>query len=670
MSFLMDVKLICMLSCIICVVNTELTKELKKQIVEGLAKGSDIVHDLTKYRDDQVFNTIHKMSNFLGHVNGFVSFLKNYDPKTDKDDLTRMKTTFVSASEKLKEIRGPRKMGPFLRKVFFEIRTTEFSFNLLNNFLNKIERLSCTNKTDCYNKLQETVDLFKYDLDVKEHLDALMETSLAKRFYSKTSISTGLDQSVCEFSKIMDTMKKILISAFKAEQIIMFYEKITNEKFNSIQEINHWNALVYKLREKTYDVIRACHDAESCKDACGSGKCVEWPKINLKTCSCPAYTEGQKCQIQNHIDTIEKIFQTVSVASRIPKLADTVYSITNFALSPTKCIHETFENVNNFIVKTTNRNHKSVLHQEDLGIYYSSFLKLQYYTYKLKGYARCNGSTPFDNKAITQIKMFAQKFPEILYNTHKLIAGTEASSIVFQEPILEKFILRNFDKYQGCSSAYKKLVDSFWQGIQIMQLRGYLSWLQTLNYLSKPTSQVLKMYSERLQSQLTIMNNITCFPEVSLTPITNCNDGYYITQNIPLSAICKSGYYRVGLPEFNCQQTLPKCTFCNCNKIGSTSTACNNESGICSCKKGYYGTKCDSKDCVWSIWNGWATCNKPCNYGSQKRFRSIIVHPFGKGQCLGNSSESRRCIFKCCEKYYSPHGNGCCRRVYYGWRCD
>ncbi|XP_071180896.1 uncharacterized protein [Mytilus edulis] len=668
MSFLMDVKLICIVSCMICVVNSELTKELKKQIVDGLAKGSDIVDDLTKYHDDQVFNSIHKMSNFLGHVNGFVSFLKNYDPKTDKNDLTRMKTTFVRASEKLKEIRGPRKMGPFLRKVFFEIRTTEFSFNLLNNFLNKIERLSCTSKKDCYNKLQETVELFKYDLDVKEHLDALMETSLAKRFYSKTSISTGVDQSVCEFNKVMDTMKKILINAFKAEQIIMFYEKITDQKFNSIKEINHWNALVYKLREKTYDVIRACHYAETCEDSCGSGQCVKWPKINLKTCSCPAYTEGKQCQIQNQIDTIEKIYKTVSVTSGIPKLADTAYSIKNFALSPTKCIHETFENINNFIVKTTNRSPKTALSEDDLGIYYATFLKLQYYIYKVEGYVSCKRLAHLnnhDNEALAHINMYAQKFPEILFSIHKFISGNEAFSVFVQEPILEKFILRNFNRVKGCSSEYKKLVDSFWQRIQLVQLRGYLTWLQTLNLLSKPTSQVVNMYSERVKSQLTTMNKITCSPEVSLSQNIQCNGGYYVTGKVSLSAICKSRYYRIGLPEFNCQQTLPKCTSCNCNKVGSTSTACNKESGQCNCKYRFYGTKCEKRDCLWSNWSGWSSCSKQCGFGgSHTRTRSYSVHKFGNGrQCYGHSNESRSCFIKCCSGYVRK-GNQCCMIVW------
>ncbi|XP_052074243.1 uncharacterized protein LOC127712079 [Mytilus californianus] len=578
----------------------------------------------------------------------------------DKDDLTRMKNVFVNASENLKEITRSRKIEPFLRPVFYEIRSTEFSFKLLNNFLDKIERLSCKNKTDCYTKLKETMELFEYDFDIKEHFNSLMDILLAKKFYSKSS--QRKDESACKIIEIMNTMRKALVTAFKAEQIIMFYKKITVENFDFIQEINQWNKLMYGLRGKTYDIIGQCYTVEKCQRQCGRGQCVKWQDIERPTCVCPPYKEGQQCQISNQIHLIEEIQEIVSFSSKIPQLQNTANHIKHFALTPTHCIHKTFENVNNVILKMIKQEPKSAIHQEELGIYYSTFLRLQYFTYKMKSYVNCKNSKSLNNTALSQIRMYARRLPEILFNIHKFITGNEDYSLFNEEPIMIKFIVRNFNSVEGCSNNYKQLIDSFWQRVQLLQLRGYLMWLQASNLLSTSTDHVLMLYTDRVQSQLTTMNKLTCSPEVKNSQNIHCGGGYYVTPKVHLATDCKPGYYLVGKPEVQCLQSLPICTPCNCYKAGTISIKCKDSTGKCDCKQTYYGTKCKSRDCVWGSWTGWSSCDKSCNYGgSQMRTRTFAINPLGGGKkCQGLEKEKRQCFKGCCRSQFHCSNNKKC----------
>ena len=84
----------------------------------------------------------------------------------------------------------------------------------------------------------------------------------------------------------------------------------------------------------------------------------------------------------------------------------------------------------------------------------------------------------------------------------------------------------------------------------------------------------------------------------------------------------------------------------------------------CNCAKdfpGYYGDRCDNKDCVWSSWSAWSTCKKcgdiNCYYPAQAcpdfepqktRSRNKEIPKEGGGQeCAGDTTDTNGCGYTC-----------------------
>ena len=108
-----------------------------------------------------------------------------------------------------------------------------------------------------------------------------------------------------------------------------------------------------------------------------------------------------------------------------------------------------------------------------------------------------------------------------------------------------------------------------------------------------------------------------------------------------------------------------QCTPCNCKTQGSTSTKCN-ESGTCSCKPNFYGTKCSNRDCQMTKWGAWTTQHGKCRCGyadAKHRTRSVRIQPVGKGKKCLSKKETGKCTMVPCD----------CKKIkpgYYGNRCE
>ena len=84
----------------------------------------------------------------------------------------------------------------------------------------------------------------------------------------------------------------------------------------------------------------------------------------------------------------------------------------------------------------------------------------------------------------------------------------------------------------------------------------------------------------------------------------------------------------------------------------------------CNCTSGYYGTRCDKRDCRLGQWSNWSPCVKPCPGGTcpydscptppteyRTRTRSVQIEKVGNGtSCNGHTRETTtcaRCIKNC-----------------------
>ena len=94
-----------------------------------------------------------------------------------------------------------------------------------------------------------------------------------------------------------------------------------------------------------------------------------------------------------------------------------------------------------------------------------------------------------------------------------------------------------------------------------------------------------------------------------------------------------------------CKQTAEKgkciMTPCDCTKV----------------RPGYYGDRCDQRDCVWHQWSSWSnTCSCPKGYRScktrivptKRRSRTEKITKAGQGKsCTGTGTENSNCGFVC-----------------------
>ena len=107
---------------------------------------------------------------------------------------------------------------------------------------------------------------------------------------------------------------------------------------------------------------------------------------------------------------------------------------------------------------------------------------------------------------------------------------------------------------------------------------------------------------------------MTCQYIVPNSMTSNCN-GRYIHSGISIKTTCKPNYYLKGPAVAKCKDvTRSQCLPCSCNRDGSKSAECTNQTGKCSCgikvkafyTKPYYGDKCTNLDCAWTRWGGYS----------------------------------------------------------------
>ena len=86
----------------------------------------------------------------------------------------------------------------------------------------------------------------------------------------------------------------------------------------------------------------------------------------------------------------------------------------------------------------------------------------------------------------------------------------------------------------------------------------------------------------------------------------------------------------------------------------------------CETKPGYYGVRCENRDCAWGGWSAWSSCEscggsckKPCptKNPTKSRSRKKSLLKVGNGNdCTGGDWESDSCGYSCVQKCHTKHG--------------
>ena len=114
------------------------------------------------------------------------------------------------------------------------------------------------------------------------------------------------------------------------------------------------------------------------------------------------------------------------------------------------------------------------------------------------------------------------------------------------------------------------------------------------------------MNSHHIYIQREFFIKRTCEFAVRNSINANCSGpGRYVTKEMTINTKCIDGYFVYGSRIAKCGDSSSVCKDCSCSKEGSVDEKCADMTGKCACKKGYYGLRCEEKDCELFEWGSW-----------------------------------------------------------------
>ncbi|XP_071180178.1 uncharacterized protein [Mytilus edulis] len=656
-----------LIGCFIFGEEISLREKWKSQIKLGLADGKHLVDIFSTKPRSKVLNQINLLTNFIGTVDSLAAFIQEYNPKTEQKAYKELKKTFTDINRKL-ELTTDRGFGRDLREIYFELRNIEFSFLILNRFLEKLEELKCTSQDECEAGLQWTIKLFKNDFDIVDYYRHIFHTTLNGTRFSKMSLLQQVKEtSGCNEKTILKFGTNLLLKLFKAEQIMVVYGKLAKTNTISISQIRSWTHDMYGFRSALLRVVQECSSKKVCKAKCQNGKCVHLSMENRDMCCCPQYYDGISCQIHNQVILAMDTVAVMSTLNQVPKAGDIIdlKLATNLLIASMKCIsfaYETIQTVNTEAIQ------KHVLRTSDLGSFYNTYLSMTFLITNARMIMKCDKIVTHEYKKgkLSRIAFHLQK---ALYKIDSYLNYRRDEDTFQPESMLAKVIKRN--KNEACTSDFKTKIDNLLKQFHFAQANGFSVLLQVRHVLDTYSSTVLSLFEKRIKEQIQFSTDSTCSAEIAHSANVHC-DQFHLVNNMYIENRCMKGYARKGTRYIRCKNITSDCVPCNCNTTGSVSPICNSETGQCQCKEDFLGRNCDmeeKQDCKLSGWTSWSACSKVCGVGGrQERSRHIILPQKGSGKkCQGEKVETRICFKRCCNGTFECKDSSKC---FMGIKCQ
>ncbi|XP_076109032.1 uncharacterized protein LOC143077029 [Mytilus galloprovincialis] len=645
----------CLLGLMRCVVfgkELALREHWKSKIKVGLADGKHIVDLFSTEPKSKIFNQINLLTNFVGTIDSLAAFIQEYDPKTEQETFQKLKKAFTDINRKL-ELTSEKRFGQNFREIYFELRSIEFSFVILNKFLEKLEELECTSQAECETGMQWTIKLFKNDFDISDQYWHIFLATLNGTRFSKMSLLQQVKQtSGCNEKTILRFGTNLLLKLFKTQQIMVVYGKLAKTNTNSISQIHKWTQNMYEFRRALLGVVEECSSKNLCKSQCNKGKCIHLSKENRDMCFCPNYFDGDNCQSFNQVVLAKDTVAILSTLNQVPKVRHVIDTKlqSNFLTASMKCISFAYAMIQKASIKNIE---KQVLTSFDLGSFYNTYLSLNYLIKDAKKIMKCD-ETAKTGYSKSKLMHTAYHLTRALYKMNSYFNYRQSDDIFQPESLMTRVI--GINKNEACSSNFRAKIDNLWIQFNLAQANGFSALLQVRHILNIYSPAVLRLFKQRTNQQIKFTTDSTCSASIKHSANVQC-DQFHLTKNIDIENKCIKGYARKGTRFIKCQNITSACTPCTCNTTGAISTICNSETGQCQCKENFIGKNCDierNQDCKLSEWTSWSICSKACGIGAkQKRYRHILLEKKGRGkQCQGDKVENKKCFKQCCNGFF------------------
>jgi len=245
---------------------TDTSDDVTTNIKTGLEAGSTIAEKIGEMGSTNVFAKLKKMSNFLGAAGGFISFALIFLPSQDSAELAYMKKQFTMVNTKLDKVTS--KLDDIKSLITFQNQRSAYvssshailhGHRQLFTFINEIQKTKCLSKSACKRIRARIASRYVKSLNVKKHLEKILRGTFSRTsVFGDPLLALVSKTSKCNFAKINTFVSGVLKLAFKAQQVVLAYEKLIGSKHSITQSMNDWLANIYRLRTETYVVKNKC----------------------------------------------------------------------------------------------------------------------------------------------------------------------------------------------------------------------------------------------------------------------------------------------------------------------------------------------------------------------------------------------------------------------------
>ena len=255
----------------------EISSRSVAQINAGISAGEKVVNFISNLGPEKeenqpvtqvhkIFGTLGKMASFLGAAGGLISFALSFIPQSESAELKYMKAKFAEVNLKLDKITSELDNIKALityenqRSVYVSSASKIlFAHKQLSVFLNELESTPCQNEKNCKRVrariASRYVDDFRLKQDIFKIINGAIKSTSA---FGDPLLILTKNTFKCDVAKIDHLANSILKLSFKAQQVILAYEKLIGSKFSITQSMNDWLKSIYDLRTSTYNVKQQC----------------------------------------------------------------------------------------------------------------------------------------------------------------------------------------------------------------------------------------------------------------------------------------------------------------------------------------------------------------------------------------------------------------------------
>ena len=465
------------------------------------------------------------------------------------------------------------------------------------------------------------------------------------------------------------------------------FKILADNDLKYISELYHFKYLLKRKRERTIRthvviVLKSMEQAgrKSCSLTCkNTGKCILYPYSTSQYCECKPFYQGNLCQEHAKAELAKTVDSMLAVTLKLPVLSDVYFDIKDlrqFVGISFANMQKSISNLESSMQRKFDQLSRKVTNQFQwanfITMYKNAIQRIEYLSHRFERLPKEHK----DKKGLQEGgKKLAKAALEVdtgirkaLYQLNNLLVGKVNKPVLNHKPVLLAFMESRSKAGEPCTPSYKKRVDNYWKQLLLLQQIGYMVWAQACEFAGKKSDIVSSTYANRIKKQMSAIKKGTCQYDIRNSINVHCNK-HYLHPGMTIENRCKRNYYVYRSVQTSCTNKRSSCSACYCYRLGSRSQQCNNIHGKCSCKHGFYGKKCNNRNCVWHRWSPYGHCLR-CGYGAKKaRRRSIKVTALGSGnRCHGPVVLYAPCFKGCCRyQFHCSNRRKCIRGSY---KCD